>query len=212
MTPQQPIILYSHPLSGHAHRVRLFLSLLGLPHEVRDLDLKAGEQRQPAYRAINPLGTVPAIDDGGRIVTDSNAVLTYLALAYDPARRWLPADPVAAAEVVRFLSFAAGPVRYGPAEARLVTVFGADLDLAKAQGLAARHLPELDAELAQRPFLVGDPPTIADVANYAYVAHAPEGGVSLDPYPHVRAWLARVEALPGFVPMPRTAAGLQRAA
>lgn len=70
-------------------------------------------------------------------------------------------------------------------------------------------LKVIDAELAKGPFLVGDQATIADIANYSYIAHAPEGNVSLEPYRNVRAWLARVEALPGFVPMPRTVIGLQ---
>jgi glutathione S-transferase len=67
----------------------------------------------------------------------------------------------------------------------------------------------MDGELANTPFLAGATATIADVANYSYIAHAPEGNVSLQAYPNVRAWLERVEALPGFVPMQRTAAGLQ---
>jgi glutathione S-transferase len=62
----------------------------------------------------------------------------------------------------------------------------------------------LDPYLANRSFLVGEAPTLADVALYSYTAHAPEGGVSLEPYGNVRAWLARIEALPGFVPMRRT--------
>ena len=66
----------------------------------------------------------------------------------------------------------------------------------------------MDRELAQRDYLAGAAPTIADVACYAYVAHAPEGNVSLADYPHVRAWLARIENLPRFVPMASTAAGL----
>ena len=69
----------------------------------------------------------------------------------------------------------------------------------------------MDQELANRPFLVGEQATIADVAGYSYIAHAPEGNVSLADYPNVRAWLARIEALPGFVPMPSTAAGLKSA-
>lgn len=66
----------------------------------------------------------------------------------------------------------------------------------------------MDAELSQRDFLLGDQPSIADIAHYSYTAHAPEGNVSLADYPHLRAWLARIEALPGFVPMPKTAIGL----
>ena len=70
----------------------------------------------------------------------------------------------------------------------------------------------IDHELANTPFLTGSEPTIADVAAYSYIAHAPEGNVSLDDYANIRAWLARVEALPGFVGMPRTVAGLQKTA
>lgn len=210
--PASPIILYWHPLSGHSHRAQLFLSLLGLPFEIRQVDLKKGEHKQPDYLAINPLGQLPAIDDAGTVVFDSNGILTYLALKYDEPRQWLPADPVQAGEVVRFLSDAAGPVAFGAAAARLVKVFGAKLDLERAQAVANRHLATLDRHLDGRTFLVGDRPTIADVANYTYIAHAPEGGIALDPYPQIRAWLARIEALTGFVPMQRTPAGIEKTA
>ena len=73
-------------------------------------------------------------------------------------------------------------------------------------------LKVIDHELANTPWLAGGEPTIADVAAYSYIAHAPEGNVSLDDYANIRAWLARVEALPGFVGMPRTVAGLQKTA
>jgi glutathione S-transferase len=66
----------------------------------------------------------------------------------------------------------------------------------------------LDVELRASQFATGNTPTIADVAAYAYIAHAPEGGVSLEPYPNIRAWLQRIEALPHFVPMPTSKAGL----
>ena len=73
----------------------------------------------------------------------------------------------------------------------------------------ANHLLRvMDQELATRGFLVGNTPTLADVALYSYTARAPEGNVSLEPYPNVRAWLARIEALPGFVPMPESPVGL----
>ncbi|WP_206218538.1 glutathione binding-like protein, partial [Pseudomonas viridiflava] len=70
-------------------------------------------------------------------------------------------------------------------------------------------LKRVEEQLSQSRFLVGERPSIADVAFYTYVAHAPEGNVSLADYPHVRAWLAGIEALPGFVGMPRSAVGLQ---
>lgn len=203
-----PIKLYNFPKSGHAHRIELMLSLLGLPTELVFVDLAAGAHKQPEFLAINPFGQVPVIDDNGTVIADSNAILVYLAKKYDNGA-WLPEDPVAAAAVQRWLSVAAGPLAFGPAAARLVTVFGAAFDtdevIARAHGL----LKVIDTELAKRPFLVGHTPTIADIANYSYIAHAPEGNVSLEPYANVRDWLMRIEALPGFVAMPRTQIGLQ---
>ncbi|OWQ34987.1 glutathione S-transferase family protein [Pseudomonas sp. DrBHI1] len=203
-----PIKLYNFPKSGHAHRIELMLSLLELPTELVFVDLAKGEHKQPEFLAINPFGQVPVIDDNGIVIADSNAILVYLAKAYG-GERWLPADPVGAARVQRWLSVAAGPLAFGPAAARLVTVFGASFNTDEVIGRAHTLLKVIDAELAKGPFLVGDQATIADIANYSYIAHAPEGNVSLEPYPNVRAWLARVEALPGFVPMPRTVIGLQ---
>ncbi|MDR8731499.1 Disulfide-bond oxidoreductase YfcG [Burkholderia pseudomultivorans] len=205
--PVAPIRVYSFPLSGHAHRVRLFLSLLGLPFETVDIDLAAGAQREPAFLALNPLGQVPVIDDDGTVLADSNAILVYLAKRYGDAH-WLPDDAAGAATVQRWLSFAAGPIASGPAAARLVTVFGASLDHDAAKRTAAKLLDVIDRELAGKPFAAGARPTIADIAAYTYIAHAPEGGVSLDAYPHLRAWLARIEALPGFIGMQPTRAGL----
>ncbi|AOI62441.1 glutathione S-transferase [Burkholderia territorii] len=205
--PARPVRVYSFPLSGHAHRVRLFLSLLGLPFDTVDVDLAGGAQREPAFLALNPLGQVPVIDDDGTVLADSNAILVYLAKRYGDAY-WLPDDAVGAATVQRWLSYAAGPIASGPAAARLVTVFSAPLDHDAAKRTAAKILAAIDQELTGKAFAAGEQPTIADVAAYTYIAHAPEGGVSLEPYPHVRAWLARVEALPGFIAMPPTRAGL----
>lgn len=198
--------LHRHALSGHSHRAELLLSLLGLPHTLQDVDLRAGAHKSPAFLAMNPLGQVPVLDDDGVIVADSNAILVYLALRYDPARTWLPEDALTQARVQRWLSVAAGPLAYGPAAARRVNVFGAPLDLPPLVTSSHQLFVVIDAVVA--PWLVGDRPTIADLAMYTYVAHAPEGGVSLDAYPRLRAWLAQVEALPGFVPMKRTAVGL----
>ena len=82
------------------------------------------------------------------------------------------------------------------------------LDADFAAATAEKAMQKLEQGLEGREWLVGDRPTIADVATYSYTAHAPEGNVSLDPYPNVRAWLARFEALPGFEAMPATAVGL----
>ncbi len=204
--PTPSIRVHGFPLSGHAHRVELMLSLLGLDFERIEVDLFNGAHKQPAFLAKNPFGQIPVIEDGAVTLADSNAILVYLASRYDQERNWLPQDPVAAAQVQRWLSVAAGELAYGPAMARLVALFGVPFDAARAKTTASALYTVLDAHLKGQPFLVGGAPTIADVALYSYTAHAPEGGVSLDPYPSVRAWLARIEALPGFVAMPRSAA------
>lgn len=204
-----PIKLYHFPRSGHAHRVQLMLSLLDLPVELIFVDLAKGAHKQADFLAINSFGQVPAIDDNGMVLADSNAILVYLAQKYAHGR-WLPTDPIGAARVQRWLSVAAGPLHAGPATARLITVFGASHNAEEVIARSHALLKVIDQELSNSRYLVGDTPTIADIAGYSYIAHAPEGNVSLDDYPHVRAWLARIEALPGFVGMPRTAAGLQK--
>ncbi len=202
------IKLYRHALSGHAHRAELFLSLLGIDAELVDVDLAAGAHKQDEFLAKNRLGQVPVLEDGEQVIADSNAILVYLATKYDSSGSWYPANPGTAAEIQRFLSIAAGQVAFGPAAARLVNVFGAALDHQRATEIAHGVLSVLDDHLDGRNWLVGSKPTIADVANYAYIAHAPEGDVALDNYPNVRAWLARIADLPGFVPMQATAVGL----
>lgn len=206
-----PIKLYNFPKSGHAHRIELMLSLLNLPTELVFVDLAKGAHKQPDFLALNPFGQVPVIDDNGTVIADSNAILVYLAKKYDNGT-WLPEEPAAAARVQRWLSVAAGPLAFGPAAARLVTVFGAAFNTDEVIARAHTLLKVIDAELVKAPFLAGSTPTIADIANYSYIAHAPEGNVSLEPYANVRSWLARIESLSGFVPMPRTVIGLQTSA
>lgn len=191
--------LYGFSLSGHSHRVALQLSLLEVPFDWVEVDLKKGEHKTPDFLAKNALGQVPVLVDGELTLAESNAILVYLALRYDRARRWLPADPVAAATVERWLSLAAGPLHRGLAALRLAALFGAPVDREHAVGIAKSYLGVLEAQ--RTPFLAGAEPTIADVANYTYVAHAEDGGFSLEAWPNTRAWLGRVEALPGFVRM-----------
>ncbi len=201
-----PIRIHSFPLSGHAHRVVLFANLAGIDHEVIDVDLPNGAHKTPEFLALNPAGQVPVIEDGDAAISDSNAILVYLARKYAPS--YIPQDPVLEAEVQKFLTLAAGELAYGPAAARLITVFKAPLPADFCKATAEKVLSKLEAHLDGRDFLVGDAPTIADVAIYSYTAHAPEGGVSLEPYRNVRRLLANIEALPGFVPMPVTKVGL----
>lgn len=201
------IRLYRNAVSGHCHRVELFLSLLDLPFEKVDLNLRENEHKSPAFLAMNPLGQIPVLQDGDLTLADSNAILIYLEARHAPGQ-WLPRDAVGAARVQRWLSLAAGPLAFGPAMARVIQLFALPTDPQPAVDRAHALLTFMESELAASGWLVGARPTLADVAHYAYVARAPEGGVSLQAYPAVRAWLARVEALPGFVPMLKTAVGL----
>jgi glutathione S-transferase len=205
--PAQPIKLYRHTLSGHCHRVELFLSLLGLPYEAVDIDLAKGEHKTPEYLAKNAIGEVPLIEDGEVLLADSNASLVYLEGRYAPGK-WIPRDPLGAAHVQLWLSVAAGKVAFGPAAARAVQVFKRSGDYIPMIARANLLLDVMNEKLADRSWLAGKEPTLADIANYTYIAHAPEGNVSLEPYANVRAWLRRVEALPGFIPMRRSKTGL----
>jgi glutathione S-transferase len=177
------------------------LSLLGLEAEIVDLDLRQGDHRSAEFLALNPLGQVPVLEVDDLVIPDSNAILVYLALQFDPSRTWLPSDPTLAARVQRWLSLAAGELARGPGTARRLKLLGMPGDLASAQAVAEKLLSHMEAELTVRSFLVSETPTIADVALYTYTFLAPEGEISLEGYPKIRAWLARVEALPGFVPM-----------
>lgn len=203
--------LYSMPLSGHSHRAHLFLSLIGVAHDLVPVDLGKRAHKTPEFLGMNRFGQIPVLDDGGTIVSDSNAILVYAALKYDRTD-WLPREPAAAAEVQRWLSVAAGQIAFGPAAARLVTVFGAPFNADEVIARAHAVLAVIESTLATREWIAAGRPTIADVALYSYIARAPEGNVDLSGYPQVTAWLARIEALPGFVPFQRTPAGLSAVA
>jgi len=206
MTEPTRLRLHRFPLSGHSHRAELMLSLLGLRAELVHVDLPGGEHKQPAFLAKNRFGQVPVLEDGALTLSDSNAILVYLAERYDEAQRYWPRDPARRAQVQRWLSVAAGQLAAGPAAARLVRVFNAPLDHASALKKAHDLFGVLEKELSTRPFLVEETATLADIALYTYTAHAPEGDVSLEAYPAIRGWLSRIEALPGFIPMARTPA------
>jgi glutathione S-transferase len=207
--PSAPIKLYRSAISGHAHRVELFLSLLDLPFELIDVDLAAKAHKTLAFLAINPFGQVPVMVDGDVTLADSNAILVYLAIRYDTGTpRWLPTEPVAAANVQRWLSVAAGLLAFGPATARRIVLFKQAISTDEATARSHALFAVMEQQLTQSDYLTGAAPTLADIANYSYTARAPEGNVSLACYPHIRAWLARVEALSGFIPMLKSPVGL----
>lgn len=201
------IKLYRYALSGNAHRVELLLSLMDLEYTLIDVDLRNGEQKSDSFLALNPFGQVPVLDDNDFILYESTAILVYLAKKYDDGH-WLPIDPEHAAQVQQWLSIATSRISSGPATARLITLFGANFDAEEVIQRSNALLSIINTHLEGRTFLVADIPTIADVAAYTYIAHAPEGNVSLQPYPAINAWLKRVESLKGFVAMPGSKVGL----
>jgi len=137
------IRIHSFPLSGHSHRVQLFASLAGIPHELVYVDLPK-----------NPFGEVPVIEDEGVVISDSNAILVYLARKYAPS--FLPTDPVLEAEVQKFLTLAAGEVAFGPAAARIGMVFNSPYDIDFTRAVADKVFGKLEEHLAGRDYLVGD--------------------------------------------------------
>lgn len=197
------ITLHGVALSGHVHRVQLFLRALAIPY--RFVEAPAAVRKTAPFLLLNPLGQIPVLEDGAAVLADSNAILVYLARRYGAGSHWLPEEPEAAARVQRWLSLAAGELAYGPAAARAIRLWGAPGDPSRAAAIAERLLRFMDSHLADRSYLATDQPTIADLACHSYTAHAPEGGISLEPYAAVRRWLARIEALPWFMPMPASA-------
>lgn len=200
-SPKPHLRLYRMAISGHCHRVELMLRLLGLPYETVEVDLLRGEHRTPAFLALNLLGQVPVLEDGELVLADSNAILVYLVRRYAPDSAWWPTEPLAAARLQRWFSLAAGLLDTGPATARFSALIGrAITPHSQAQG--QRLFALMEAELLLGPWLLGAQFSLADISLYSYSSQAHLGGIDMAPYPRLRAWLARVEALPGFLPMP----------
>jgi glutathione S-transferase len=187
--------LYDYAASGNCYKARLLLALLGRDCERVPVDIFAGDTLTDAFARLNPARETPVLElDDGTVVTQSSAILWLLA----EGTPYLPDGPVARAQVVQWLCFEQERVMggIGGARFRLLTDraperVGGRLELARSA------LAMLEAHLAGRAFLVGDAPTIADVACFAYTHVAPDAGLAHPPA--VAAWLDRVRALPGFV-------------
>jgi glutathione S-transferase len=196
------ITLYGHEISGNSYKARLLLSLLNLEYEWVRVDLMKGEHKSPEYLAKNPFGQVPFLVDGDIQLADAQAILVYLARQYG-GEKWLPLDALSLAQIIRWLSTAAGEVRQGPENARLYYLFGAGtkINIERATQKSEFILTQLEQHLSDRAWLEFDHPTIADVAIYPYIALARDGKIDLDAYPNVLSWIERVKQLPGYIPM-----------
>lgn len=193
--------LYEFALSGHSHKVRLMLALLGKEYESVLLNSQQREHKSAAFLAINPFGQVPVLQDGDTTIRDSLAILVYLARQYG-AEHWFPQEPAAMAQVMAWLSTAANEVTRGPNALRLHHKFGRDINLAEAQQITASLLDILQMQLSQQSWLAGAQISIADIAVYPYLALAPEAKVDLATYPAITAWISRIQALPNYRGMP----------
>ena len=192
--------LYSAPYSGNAYKARLLLALLGQDYETIDVDIIKGPQGHPELMRLNPRGQIPVLVDGDITIWDSQAILCYLARRYGDAQ-WLPLEAEPLARVMQWLAVSENELLFGLARARAVLRFRRPWDLDACQQLGRKGLAVLEDRLESRDWLATDNATIADIACYPYVALAPEGGLTLDDWPAVRAWLQRIAALPGHVGM-----------
>ncbi|TNC51619.1 glutathione S-transferase family protein [Rubellimicrobium rubrum] len=199
--------LYDYVLSPSCYKARLMAALVGSELESVAVDFHpGGDHRKPEFLMLNPAGTLPVLTHGGLILTETTAMLVYLVRLAGRCE-WLGGeDPASAARVQQWLAFSAR-LTASLGLARLHDMLGRPADIDAARWAGTLCLRELESALVENrllgeDFLAGNAPTVADVACFPYVMLAPDGGVSLDPYPAIRAWTRRIRALPGFVEMP----------
>ena len=209
--------LYSFDVSGNCYKVRLLASLLEIDLELVDIDFANDQNHSDEFLAINNRGSLPALVDGDKTFTDSSAIVVYLAGTYPnpgsskaPSSYW-STDVAEQAAIVDWLAFANSWLQYGVAMARSIVNFGGQYSglgteftpqtLADAKTRGHKSLVILNKQLEKGDWLALGRPTVADVAIFVYVALAPMGDVSLEPYPAVKSWIERVRELPGFIPI-----------
>jgi glutathione S-transferase len=195
-----PLKLYNTERSGNCYKVRLLLAILDLNYQRIPVDLLAGESMTKTFKALNPRGQVPVLIDGDIVIWDSMAILVYLARQYGN-EQWLPGDALNEALVMQWLAVSENELLYGLARARAKQLFDRPYDLAQCHQDAKPGLVAMERRLETNSWLASEQPTIADIACYPYVSLAAEGDFSLSPFPAVQAWLKRVEAIEGWLPM-----------
>ena len=198
--------LYDYVLSPSCYKIRLLAALTGVELTLRPVDFHpGGEHREPELLDLNPAGSIPILEDDGVLFTESSAMLVYIASKAAPD--WLgDGSARESARVQQWLSFSHRlTATLGSARLHEMLLRPGDIHALHAAGNQA--LRELEAALTEQrlrglAFLVCDRPTVADIACLPYVALAPDGGVSLDPYPSIRLWLRALRALEHFIEMP----------
>ncbi len=204
-------LVYGDMLSGNCYKIKLLLTLLGLEHSWQHVDILAGETRQEDFLAKNPNGRIPLLQlPDGEHLAESNAILNYLA----EGTAFLPRAGLPRARVLQWQFFEQYSHEPYIAVARYINKYlglpderRAEYEAKQAGGRAA--LTVMEQHLQGNEFFVAGGPTIADISLYAYTHVADEGGFDLQPYPALRDWLARIEALPGYIVMSRENSHLQ---
>ena len=196
------VLLYDNPVSGNCHKVRLIFSLLGVEHERREVSVVDRSGRAELLGGLSPGLTVPTVVlEDGRALAESNAILWY----FGDGTAYAPDDPYERAQVLQWMFFE--QYKHEPAIAVLRFWLSIADDPPPAAEIAAKRaaghaaLGAMERHLGDREYLVGTGFTIADIALYTYTHVAPEAGLDLGPYPALGAWLERVAARPGFVPI-----------
>jgi glutathione S-transferase len=197
------VLLYDSPVSGNCYKVRLLLAHLGIPYERRTMDVVDRSDRADVLGGLNPALRVPTLVlDDGRALGESAAILWY----FGEGTPFVPADRYERAQVLQWMFFeqydhepAIAVVRFWLAYSGRPDEFADRIDERRAAGY--RALDVLERHVASREFLVGDGPTLADIALYGYTHVAEEGGFELGRYPGIGAWLRRMASLPGHVPI-----------
>jgi glutathione S-transferase len=189
--------------SGNCHKVRMVLEALKLPYTWNEVDTRRGATRTPDFLAMNPNGKVPLLEiEPGVCLPESNAIIFFLA----DETPLLPSDRLKRARVLQWMFFEQYSHEPYIAVARFLRRFHPDPASQRALADSRmdggyRALEVMEKQLVQGLFFVGGRYTVADIALYAYTHVAGEGGFDLARFPAVRAWLARVEAQPGYVRM-----------
>jgi glutathione S-transferase len=197
------VLLYDSPVSGNCYKVRLLLAHLGIPYERRTVDVRDRSNRSELLGELNPSLRVPTLVlDDGRPLGESNAILWYFGDGTD----YVPTDPYERAQVLQWQFFEQYQHEPAIAVARFWLMysgtperFADQLPEKTKAGYVA--LDAMERHLDGKSFLVAERYSLADISLYAYTHVADEGGFDLDPYPAIRAWLDRVAAQPGHVPI-----------
>jgi glutathione S-transferase len=196
------MLLYNSQVSGNCYKVRLLLAHLGIDYEREELSVVDRSNRKEVIGELNPALRVPTlVFDDGRVLAESNAIIYYLATGTP----YLPEDAFERAKVLQWLFFEQYDHEPAIANVRFWVEFSASPppaeEIEARRALGYRALDAMEHVLSKQQFFVAERYTIADIALYAYTHVAGEGGFELEPYPAIRAWLARVAAQPGHVPI-----------